>query len=52
MLYQGDHSGETKKTLTSHGMDLSFTKVDLLNFDIVFIVDMAGAHQKPHLEAD
>ena len=48
---QRDHSGKTtwtKKTLASHGMDSSFKKVDLLNFEIVFIIDMAGAHQKPY----
>ena len=39
---------ETKKTQASHGMDSSF----ILNFEIIFIIDMAGAHQKPHLEAD
>ena len=51
-MYQRDHSGETKKTLASYGMDSSFTKVDILNFEIVFIIDMASAHQKAHSEAD
>ena len=32
-------------------MDSSSTKV-VISFEIVFIIDVAGAHQKPHSEAD